>query len=133
MKFFKKGIAYNDLAKSFNAFCLMLTELKEKISNSNVEEAEQYFQELYIIAFVGRNEIIEKMNEFNWSMNTPIVVPALSNKRQPLAFAFQHTIGELTKLSDTLGILEEINEILDKKSLYYQIEELVPTYLKNLT
>ena len=47
-------------------------------------------------------------------------------------FAYQQTIGRLYSLAEELSVTEEVNEILEKRNAFYEIEGEIPSHLKHL-
>ena len=76
MKFFKKGIELNNLAKYFSMVYLQLNELELKIKNA--KDKESYLEDLFVLAYISRKEIIDRIEEYKWSWTTPIMMPPIS-------------------------------------------------------
>ncbi|MDC9721878.1 MAG: hypothetical protein PSN34_03780 [Urechidicola sp.] len=131
MKFFKKGIEYNKLAKGFNGTFVMINELEVNIENNYSTDYSEFEQDILVLAYLSRKEILDRMEEYNWAMASPIVVPMMSKGRLTLTFAFQQTIGRLYKFAEIMGVSEEVNEILDKGNAYYEIDRAIPNHIKN--
>ncbi len=117
MNFFKKGLEYNKLAQAFNGLYQMIQETIQKAQYNDVRD------DLFAIAYVGRKEIIDRMDEYNWSLETSIVIPMMPGQRTTLLFAYQQTIGKLIELSEIEGYLNEIEEILDKGNLFFELSK----------
>lgn len=126
MKFFKKGLEYNKLAQAFNGHYQMLQQIIPKSQHEDVRD------DLFLLAFIGRKEIIDRMEEYNWNMNGPIVIPMMPGQRKTLAYAFQQTIGKLMELGETTGYSEQIQEILDKGTLYFELDKSIPDFMKKM-
>jgi hypothetical protein len=127
MAFFKKGIAFNKLAKSLNSTYIMLNELEVKIK-ANHEDSEQ---DSYILAYICRKEIIDRIEEYNWSMVSPIIVPMLSKRTVTLTFAFEQTVGRLQSFSEQIGVSKLVDDILEKGKSYYELERALPVQMRN--
>jgi hypothetical protein len=128
MKFFKKGFAYNKLAKGFNGVYVMLNELEVKVKNNE----DDIHQDFFIIAYLSRRDILDSIDEYGWVMGSPIIVPMMSQGRLTLMFAYQQTIGRLIRLSNEVGISGVVEEILEKGNAYYEIDNALPTNIKNM-
>lgn len=126
MKFLKKGLEYNKLAKAFNGHYQMLQELISKSQHEDIGN------DLFILSYIGRKEIIDRMEEYKWNMNGPIVVPMMPGDRKTIAFAFQQTIGKLIELGESEGYSEEVQEILDKGNLYFELDKSIPEFMKKI-
>lgn len=131
MKLFKKGIEYNKLATNLNSTYIMLNEIEVKIKNSINNDFSDFEQDLYILAYLGRKQIIERIETYNWSMMSPIIVPMLSKGGVSLTFAFEQTIGRLQKFSEQIGFARIVNDILEKGKSYYEIERSIPLHMRN--
>jgi len=132
MKFFKKGIEFNNLAKGFNGTFVMINELETKIQHNYSNDYSEFEQDLLILAYLCRKEILDRMEEYNWSMGSPIIVPMMSKGRLTVTFAFQQTVGRLYSLAEKLLLSDEVNEILDKGNAYFEIDRAIPNHVKNL-
>ncbi|MFW6046616.1 MAG: hypothetical protein ACOCP4_02355 [Candidatus Woesearchaeota archaeon] len=132
MKFFKKGIEFKNLAKGFNGTFVMINELETKIQHNYSNDYSEYEQDLLILAYLCRKEILDRMEEYTWSMGSPIIVPMMSKGRLTVTFAFQQTVGPLYSLAEKLSLSYEVNEILDKGNAYFEIDRAIPNNVKNL-
>lgn len=126
MKFLKKGLEYNKLAQAFNGHYQMLQQLIPKSQTEDVRD------DIFLLAYIGRKEIIDRMEEYNWNMNGSIVIPMMPGHKKTLVFAFQQTIGKLMELGETEGYSEEVQEILDKGSLYFELDRTIPDFMKKM-
>ncbi len=126
MNFFKKGVEYKKLATAFNGLYLMLLDFGENSEN------EYSHEDLFALAYIGRREVIDRLENYNWNIGNAIMVPSISRRKISLAYAIQQTITKIVELSEELLLYAEIKEILDKKDLYYEIENRMPTYIKNI-
>ncbi len=126
MKLFRKPLEYNKLAQSFNGQYQMLENL---ISNPNTES---FINDLFVLAYIGRREILNRMEEFNWNMNGRIVIPMMPGNKKTLAYAYQQTIGKLIEFSEEKGYYDEVKEILDGGELYHEFEKSIPEHIKRM-
>lgn len=126
MKLFRKPLEYNKLAQSFNGQYQMLENLK---SNPNTES---FINDLFVLAYIGRREILNRMEEFNWNMNGRIVIPMMPGNKKTLAYAYQQTIGKLIEFSEEKGYYDEVKEILDGGELYHEFEKSIPEHIKRM-
>ena len=131
MKFFKKGIEYNKLAKGFNGTFVMINELEVNIENNYSSDYSEFEQDIFILAYLCRKEILDRMEEYNWAMASPIIVPMMSKGRLTLTLAFQQTVERIYKLAEIMGVSEEVNEILNKGNAYFEIDRAIPSNIKN--
>jgi len=128
MNFLKKGFAYNKLAKGFNGLYVMINELEVKVNNND----DELHQDFFIIAYLCRKEVLDRIEEYNWNMGNPIVVPMMSKGQLTLMFAYQQTVGRLIRLANDSGLAKEIEEILEKGNAFYDIDNALPLNVKNM-
>jgi len=126
MNFIKRGLEYNKLAKAFNGYYQMIQPLVEK---SNYEDIRD---DLFIIAFLARKEIIDRMEVINYKLTTRIVVPMMPGNNKTLEYAYLQTVGKLMTLGENQGYSDEVQDILDKGNLYFELENTIPSHLKTL-
>ena len=130
--FLKKGIEFNKMAKGFNGTFVMINELESNIDTSYSSDYSDLEQDLFFLAYICRREILDRLEEYNWSMTAPIIVPMMSRGRLTVASAFQKTIGRLYEMAEQLGISQRINDVLDKGTSYYEFDRAIPGHLKNI-
>lgn len=126
MNFFKKGLEYNKLAQAFNGHYQMLQQVIEKSKHEDVAV------DIHILAFIGRKEIIDRMEIINYKMETRIIVPMMPGENKTLAYAYHQTIGVLMELGMNQGCLEKVQNILDKGDLYFELEKTIPSHIKTM-
>lgn len=126
MKFLRKSLEYNKLAQAFNGQYQMLQNL---LSNPDAEDFEN---DLLTLAYIGRREILNRMEEYNWKMNGRIVVPMMPGNQKTLADAYQNTIGRLLSFSEEKGYYSEVKDILDGGELYGEFDQNIPEHLKKM-
>lgn len=126
MRFLTKALEYNKLAKAFNGHYLMLSKALGEASNKDIKD------DLLILAYLGRREIIDRIEEYQWQMGTKIIVPMMPGDKKTLGYAFEQTIGKLMKVADQEGCGNQVIQILDKKEIYYKLDDSLPEFLKNM-
>ena len=126
MKFLKKGVEYNKLAKAFNGIYQMLQDVIQKMQYEDAQN------DIFVLAYIGRREIIDRMEEFNWDINSSIIIPMMPGKQKTLAYAYQQTILKILELGETEGYSEEVTEILDKGNLYSELDNKMPDHIKKM-
>lgn len=118
--FLKTGIEFNNLAKSMNGMNVMMQELIPKIERSY--DHSEFTDDILVLAFIARKGVLDRMEQYNWSMNTKIIVPTIDNGRITLMYAFSQTIGKLKMIAAQLELTELVEEVMVKGDAYYQIE-----------
>ena len=131
MKFFKRGFAYNNLAKGFNGLFVMINEFEVKVERNYTNNYSDYEEELFLLAYLCRREILDRMEEYPWSMTSPINIPMMSRGRLTLGFAYQQTIGRINLLAEKLSVKEEVFGILEKHEIYFDLDRAIPNSVKN--
>lgn len=132
MKFFKRGIEFNNLAKGFNGIYVLINELEVKIQNNYSSDYSEFEQDLMISAYLCRKEILDRMEEYHWEFASLIIVPLISKGRIPLTFAFQKTVGRLYSLAEKVSLSDKVKEILEKEDAFYEIDRSIPNQIKNM-
>jgi hypothetical protein len=66
------------------------------------------------------------MEEFEWNMEGPILVPSISSKNITLFMAYSNTVIAIKNLSNELGLQSEVESILNKEEAYYEFENMFP-------
>jgi len=130
MNFFKKIANINSLVKGFNGTYLMINELESNINNHYSTDYSEFEEDLYILSYLCRNVILDKMELYNWSMETSIIVPMISKKYITIIIAYQQTIGRIYALGERLSVLDNVNNILDKGDFYNKIDTTIPKHIK---
>lgn len=125
--FIQKGLEYNKLAKAFNGNYIMLhTAIQSSNSGVNI------IPDIYILAYLGRKEILDRIDKYKWNMNSPIAIPMISSSRITLLMAYQATIGEVMRIASEKGILDKTSEILEGGPAYFEMDRTVPASYKNM-
>ena len=132
MKFFKKVTEFNNLAKGFNGVYQMINELEAKINNHYSTDYSEFEEDLFFLAYLSRNVILNRIEIYNWDMNSRIIVPMIYKGYSTLIFVYQETIGRIYVLSEKLLVSDEVNEILDKGNAYYEVDKIIPSHIKHM-
>lgn len=123
-KSFKKIQEYSKLGQSMNSVSQMLNMLLEKHKGGH--NSMDLKEEIYIISYVARKGILDRMDEYKWSFEGPILVPVINSKNITLFQAYGDTISLIKSLSIELGFASEVESILNKETCYYEFERLFP-------
>lgn len=126
MNFFKRALEYNNLAKSLNGIYQMLNDTIRKRNQINISE------DLLVIAYISRVEIIDRIAIYRWSGNTRIIIPMMPGTNKTLDYALTQTIDRLVMIGNEIGIEEEIEDVLNKGALFYRIENEIPESIKKI-
>lgn len=125
LNFLKAGAEYNKLAKSMNGMNIMIQDLIPKIERSyNYSEFEG---DILFIAYVARKGVLDRMEQYNWSMDAKIVVPTINKGLITLMYAFTQTVGNLQIIAEQLELSKLVEEVMDKGKAYYELERNLPS------
>lgn len=128
-KFLKPGIEFNNLAKSLNAINFSFQDIDRYIDNGDDFD---YELEISIAAYIFRKGVLDRMNEYNWPTSSKIVVPAIEKGRITLLYAFNTTNKKLLHFANIFNLENLVDEIIEKKIAYYQIEQNIPSELSKI-
>jgi hypothetical protein len=132
--FFKKGVEFNKLAQSFNAMYMMVCDIEARLERNmgNLEYfRDEVKEEIYILAYIAHKGIVTRMDKNNWGFEALIIIPSISSSRITLGNAWSKTITKMNVMTGILGLSEEIEEINNEGALYHQLENMLPSKLKN--
>lgn len=119
----KMNDEFTEIAKSIGKAILILNELEKlPMESSDVLKKKDIF---FQFAYYCRVKILDKIELYNWSLNTPIEIPInmFSIKHYNLELALEHILGQLKYLVDCENVTKNgVNEILAKGSLFYTHE-----------
>jgi hypothetical protein len=128
--FIKAGMEFNKLANSFGE---VYTKLKRYESLNNVDKLdiprlrENYKLDILSLGYIVSNEIVNKIEENNWSLESKIIVNKISYDKITIMQAWTQTV---TKVYLLIGIFELQNEYEDivKKG---PLSNVIKNYLEN--
>ena len=123
---FKRGREFNKLAKALNSLFVMLNELDYKINNNLSVNCSAYKEEIFIVAYLAKRAVIERIKDYKWPDASPIIVPYISKSFVTLKFASNQLFDKINTLSEKMNLNEEVKNIINKGNYYYQIEKVVP-------
>lgn len=107
-----------------NGINTMIDEIMPQIDPD--DDNSEHDDAILALAYMAKRGVLDRMEEYNWSMDTSIVVPTIDRGRITLAYAFSQTIGRLHMLADQLDLSELVNEILERGPAYYEVESQIP-------
>lgn len=114
---------FAEVAKSIGKAILILNELEKfPMESSDVFKKKKMF---FQFAYYCRVKILDKIELYNWSLDTPIDIPInmFSIKHYNLELALEHILGQFRYLVDCEDVTKKgVNEILAKGSLFYTHE-----------
>ena len=118
----KKIKEYSKLGHSMNSVSILLKDIIQQyqITGGNLNE------EIYFVAYVARKGIIDRLEEYEWNMEGPILVSSISSKNITLFYAYSKTILQIKSLSVELNLSYEVESILAKQEGFYEFEPMLP-------
>lgn len=131
MGLFTKGIEYNKLAMAFNGMFLIVNEIDNK-AKSRISEAEfdKIPDELIMLAYLCRINIVNRMEKYDWGLMTPIKIPNISSSRITLMQAYNMTVDKVSILAMDLEMTDVIQSVLEKGEHFYKFEKSLPVHVK---
>lgn len=129
--FLKPGLEFNKLAESMNGLNLMIQNLIPKIERSN--NYSEFEEDILTLTYIARKGVLDRIEQYSWSMETKIFVPTIDKQRITLMYAYTQTLGKLQKIANNLNFTELYDEIMEKGVTFYQIENNLPKeIIKNI-
>ena len=129
--FLKPGIEFNNLAKSMNGMNVMIQDLIPKIKRS--DDYSEFTEAILVLAYIARKGVLDRMEQYNWTMDAKIIVPTIDRGRITLMYAYSQTVGKLQILAEQLDLSNLVEEIMEKGDAYYQMERNLPSEItKNI-
>lgn len=123
-KTLKKIKEFSLLGHSMNSVAIMLNDLKKNYENRT--EYDDFKEDIYLIAYIARKGVLDRLDEYEWNMEGPILVPAIDSKNISLFYAYSKTILLIKSFSIELNLSYEVENILNKENGYYEFEQILP-------
>ena len=122
----ESGIEYQKLAESANGCYMLLQDIKSAISIGD-DKPDHLLYTCYLV----RNEILDRIVKFNWSLNTPIVIPMMPGENKTLQIALNILNQNINTCASRISYDEECQEILNKEEFYYEFEQRLPPHARS--
>lgn len=129
-KSLKKIKEFSKLGHSMNVTSEMIKNIITLYQSG--QRANDLKEQIYVVSYITRKGILDRMEEFEWNMEGPILVPSISSKNITLFNAFSNTVIAIKTLSNELDLLCEVESILNKEEGYYEFENMLPEQTINL-
>lgn len=126
--FFKPRTEYGKMAKTMNGMYLMIQALIHKIQRTT--DIDSFNEEVFILAYIARKGVLDRMEKNNWPWETCVLVPSISRKVTTLFDAYAKTVGEIDHIAEQLDLTGIVNEIMEKGDAFYQLEKSIPEAAK---
>ncbi|HSV87846.1 MAG TPA: hypothetical protein VLH61_04330 [Bacteroidales bacterium] len=86
----------------------------------------EFTEDALVLAYIARKGVLDRMEQYNWTMDAKIIVPTIERGRITLTYAFAQTVGKLHMIASQLEHTEMVEAIIDKGDAYYQLERNLP-------
>jgi hypothetical protein len=122
--FAKKIKEYSKLGSAMNELNRQLDLLGNHIENSTFPS--DFDENVIGLTFIIRNEILNRMDEYNWNMEGPILVASIHSRNISLLEAYSVIITKTRNLSLQLEpkVQKGVEDILAKGEAYYELERI---------
>lgn len=121
----ENGIQYQKLAENAQGCYLLLQDVKTAISSGNNQP-----DHLLYSCYLMRNEILDRIEKYNWSLNTPIIVPMIPGQNKTLNIVLNILNQNINTCAKNISYNEECQEILNREEFYYEFESRIPPQAK---
>lgn len=129
MRLFKSGKDLSKVAKSIDGLNLMIKDIIPKIEKSH--EYSDFKEDIFILAYIGRKNVIDLIEENNWSMDMKIMVSTFEKRRIPLIMGYSQTIDQIQLIANHIGYQSVVENILEKGNSFYELENQLPKEVLN--
>lgn len=131
LNFLKKGKEFNKMAMIMNQMNSILTDMLLRLENGNVNDDDR--EVLFSVAFMGVRGVDDRMEKYDWGMESKIIIPSINSGFINLMYGYQQIISKMFSASELLGVTDIVNQISDKKEAYYELERELPVeFLNNI-
>jgi hypothetical protein len=124
----KKIKDYVNLGHSINIVILKLSEIFEKHKAGDSHDLKEG---IYLVAYAARKGIVDRIDKYDWNMEGPILIPAISPNNITLDTAYANSVLLIKDLSRELNLELEVEGILEKQNFYYEFESMLPKEVIN--
>jgi|TARA_B110000116_G_scaffold268374_1_gene282312 hypothetical protein len=124
MRFFKSRKDLSKIAKSIDGLNLMIKDIIPKIEKSY--EYSEFKEDILFSAYIARKNVIDLIEENNWSMNLKIMVSTFENRRIPLILGYSKTVNQIQLIANHTGFQSVVEDILEKGKSYHEFESQLP-------
>lgn len=128
-KYLKAGFAFNKVATAMNRMVSMLNDLIPKIESGRFPDSE-FKEDIAILAYVARKGVIDRLEEYDFTMDAKITVTAISSNKISLLEAYTKTVGTVMQIAERVNMSKLCENILEKKQAFYDLEKLLPESIK---
>lgn len=129
MRLFKSGNDLSKVAKSIDGLNLMIKDIIPKIEKSY--EYSDFKEDIFILAYIGRKNVIDLIEKNNWSKDMKIMVSTFEKRRIPLIMGYSQTIDQIQLIANHTGYQSVVEDILEKGNSFYELENQLPKEVLN--
>lgn len=123
-KFLSAGIEFVYVGKVMNKMVDLIKHINLKIDAGYTSD--ELAGDVLMLAYMARKGVIDRIEEYNWTLDVKITIFSISNSRVTLLYAYSETVGKLYIIATQLGMVDEVQNVLEKGKKYYEIEKVLP-------
>jgi len=116
--FLTKGLEYNKLAKALSNTIVCIDKL-QSVYNQTYERS-AVGPGLFDVAFRFKNEVIDRMDKYNWPSTSPVFLDKM--KKHSLGEAVSIATTKIYLLAEDLDVKKYVIEILNEGDTYYKMK-----------
>ncbi len=128
---FKTGKEFNKMAMIMNQMNVILTDMELRLALADIKEDDR--EVLFSVAFMGTKGVDDRMEKYNWGIESKIIIPSINSGYINLMYGYQQILGKMFSVSELLGVTDIVTQITDKQEAYYELEREFPIeFLNNI-
>jgi hypothetical protein len=126
---FIKGV--KDMAAMSNSFDIVHQKIQELLPQVEQAYNKSQFNEAFIVlAYMCRVGICDRLERQNWPLTTGVYVPSISRNNVTIFVALSKTESVVRAAGLMLGIQQDIDDVMNKRKLFYELEKHIPLDIK---
>lgn len=125
----KMGIEFKNLANSLNKIAEIANDINMRMDISKSYSV--FYLDILSLAYVARKGVLDRNEKYTWPLNTALYVPSLSSKVLYFGGAFQVVMLRLNMIAERANLSDEVQEILEYGSKFYEIEKIISNEYKS--
>ena len=126
MFFLKKHDNLREVAGEFSKLFVMINQFELSIKTRPSTNKIEIEEDLFTLAYLCRNRIINKMPKGGWMKSSRLTVPKMATQPIKISFAYRRTINRVRLLGKQLNVDVMVEDILNQGDFYDRIHERIP-------
>jgi hypothetical protein len=122
--FFRKIREYTKLAKTVDFVHYSIEDLILQVQYTN--DYSQFKEQILLLAYFSKVGIIERMGQYNYNLQTPILIHSMETRAITLSEAYNRSVIKLEALAKELGYGIHFQNIFNEGTLYYDLKNKLP-------